>query len=105
MRAELKDLKTKLGATFLFVTHDQIEAMSMGDRIAVLNAGRIAQVGTPYEMYNEPNDVFVAGFVGTPTMNYCPRKLGMEPPWRRQAGSSSASTVPRKNASPTPRDL
>jgi multiple sugar transport system ATP-binding protein len=69
LRAELKDLKTKLGATFLFVTHDQIEAMSMGDRIAVLNSGRIAQVGTPYEMYNEPRDVFVAGFVGTPTMN------------------------------------
>jgi multiple sugar transport system ATP-binding protein len=69
LRAELKDLKSKLGATFLFVTHDQIEAMSMGDRIAVLHAGRIAQVGTPYEMYNEPSDVFVGGFVGTPTMN------------------------------------
>jgi len=69
LRAELKDLKSRLGATFLFVTHDQIEAMSMGDRIAVLNGGRIAQVGTPYEMYNKPNDVFVAAFVGTPTMN------------------------------------
>jgi multiple sugar transport system ATP-binding protein len=69
LRAELKDLKSRLGATFLFVTHDQIEAMSMGDRIAVLNAGRIAQIGTPYEMYNEPSDLFVAGFVGTPTMN------------------------------------
>ena len=69
LRAELKDLKSKLGATFLFVTHDQIEAMSMADRIAVLHAGRIAQVGTPYEMYNEPSNVFVAGFVGTPTMN------------------------------------
>ena len=69
LRAELKDLKSKLGATFLFVTHDQIEAMSMADRIAVLHAGRVAQIGTPYEMYNEPSDVFVAGFVGTPTMN------------------------------------
>jgi multiple sugar transport system ATP-binding protein len=69
LRAELKDLKSKLGATFLFVTHDQIEAMSMGDKIAVLNGGRIVQVGTPYEMYNKPNDVFVAGFVGTPAMN------------------------------------
>ena len=75
LRAELKDLKTKLGATFLFVTHDQIEAMSMGDRIAVLNAGRIAQVGTPHEMYNEPNDVFVAAFVGTPTMNLLPAEV------------------------------
>jgi multiple sugar transport system ATP-binding protein len=69
LRADLKDLKIKLGATFLFVTHDQIEAMSMADRIAVLHAGRIAQVGTPYELYNEPSDIFVAGFVGTPTMN------------------------------------
>ena len=69
LRAELKELKSTLGATFLFVTHDQIEAMSMGDRVAVLHAGRIAQVGTPYEMYHQPNDVFVAGFVGTPTMN------------------------------------
>jgi multiple sugar transport system ATP-binding protein len=76
LRAELKDLKVKLGATFLFVTHDQIEAMSMGDRIAVLDAGRIAQVGTPYEMYNEPNDVFVAGFVGTPTMNLLDAEVG-----------------------------
>jgi len=69
LRAELKDLKTRLGATFLFVTHDQIEAMSMGDRIAVLNAGRIVQVGTPNEMYNQPRNIFVAGFVGSPTMN------------------------------------
>ena len=60
LRAELKDLKNRLGATFLFVTHDQVEAMSMGDRIAVLNAGRIVQVGTPHEIYNEPSDVFVA---------------------------------------------
>jgi multiple sugar transport system ATP-binding protein len=69
LRAELKDLKTALGATFLFVTHDQIEAMSMGDRIAVLDAGRIVQVGTPHEIYNRPRHVFVAGFVGSPAMN------------------------------------
>ena len=69
LRAELKDLKTRLGATFLFVTHDQVEAMSMGDRIAVLNEGRIIQIGTPYEIYNQPNSVFVAGFVGSPVMN------------------------------------
>jgi multiple sugar transport system ATP-binding protein len=69
LRAELKDLQMKLGATFLFVTHDQIEAMSMGDRIGVLNAGRIVQVGTPQQIYNEPRDVFVAAFVGSPAMN------------------------------------
>jgi multiple sugar transport system ATP-binding protein len=59
----------KLGATFVFVTHDQIEAMSMGDKIGILNAGRIVQVGTPQEIYNHPRDIFVAGFVGSPAMN------------------------------------
>ncbi len=69
LRSELKDLQMKLGATFLFVTHDQIEAMSMGDKVGVLNNGRVAQVGTPYEIYNNPRNVFVAGFVGSPAMN------------------------------------
>jgi multiple sugar transport system ATP-binding protein len=69
LRSELKDLQMKLGATFLFVTHDQIEAMSMGDRIGILNGGRIVQVGTPSEIYNRPRDVFVASFVGSPAMN------------------------------------
>ena len=69
LRAELKDLQMKLGATFLFVTHDQVEAMSMGDRIGVLNEGRIAQVGTPQDIYERPRDTFVAGFVGSPAMN------------------------------------
>jgi multiple sugar transport system ATP-binding protein len=69
LRSELKDLQMKLGATFLFVTHDQIEAMSMGDKIGVLNAGRIIQVGTPQEIYNHPRDTFVAAFVGSPAMN------------------------------------
>ncbi len=69
LRAELKDLQMKLGATFLFVTHDQVEAMTMGDRIGVLNNGRVVQVGTPHDIYNRPRDVFVAGFVGSPAMN------------------------------------
>jgi multiple sugar transport system ATP-binding protein len=69
LRAELKDLQMKLGATFLYVTHDQVEAMSMGDRIGVLNHGRIVQVGTPQQIYNQPRDTFVATFVGTPAMN------------------------------------
>jgi len=75
LRAELKDLQMKLGATFLFVTHDQIEAMSMGDRIGVLNQGQIVQVGTPNEIYNQPRDVFVAGFVGSPAMNLVPGEI------------------------------
>ena len=76
LRAELKDLQMKLGATFLFVTHDQIEAMSMGDKVGVLNAGRIVQVGTPQEIYNQPRDIFVAGFVGSPAMNLIDGELG-----------------------------
>jgi multiple sugar transport system ATP-binding protein len=69
LRAELKDLQMKLKSTFLFVTHDQIEAMSMGDKVGVLNQGHIVQVGTPQQIYNRPRNVFVAGFVGSPAMN------------------------------------
>ncbi|HUL08177.1 MAG TPA: ABC transporter ATP-binding protein [Candidatus Acidoferrum sp.] len=75
LRAELKELQLKLGATFLFVTHDQIEAMSMGDRVGVLNQGRIIQVGTPHEIYNRPRDLFVASFVGSPAMNLMPGEV------------------------------
>ncbi len=69
LRSELKDLQMTLGATFLYVTHDQVEAMSMGDKIGVLNEGRLVQVGTPHEIYNHPKDTFVATFVGSPAMN------------------------------------
>ncbi|MBI3526625.1 MAG: ABC transporter ATP-binding protein [Betaproteobacteria bacterium] len=69
LRAELKDLQMKLGATFLYVTHDQVEAMSMGDKVGVLNQGRIIQAGTPQQIYNQPHDTFVATFVGSPAMN------------------------------------
>jgi multiple sugar transport system ATP-binding protein len=69
LRSELKDLQMRLGATFIFVTHDQVEAMTMGDRIGVLNAGKIIQIGTPYEIYNNPRDTFVASFVGSPAIN------------------------------------
>jgi multiple sugar transport system ATP-binding protein len=75
LRSELKNLQASLGATFLFVTHDQIEAMSMGDRIGVLNEGRIVQVGKPAEIYDAPRDTFVAGFVGSPAMNLLPARL------------------------------
>src|SRR5207344_3278822 len=75
LRAELKDLQMKLGATFLYVTHDQVEAMSMGDRVGVLNQGRIIQVGTPQQIYNQPRDTFVATFVGSPAMNLLPARV------------------------------
>ena len=69
LRSELKGLQMNLGATFLYVTHDQVEAMTMGERIGVLRRGKLLQVGTPYEVYNHPVNTYVAKFVGTPTMN------------------------------------
>ena len=70
MRAELKTLLQTLDATTIYVTHDQIEALSMGDRIAVMNKGRIVQLGNPLEVYDNPADTFVGGFIGNPPMNF-----------------------------------
>jgi len=70
MRAELKALLLELGTTTIYVTHDQTEALSMGDRIAVMNRGRIVQVDTPLEVYDHPSEKFVGDFVGTPPMNF-----------------------------------
>lgn len=70
MRGELIALHKKLDTVFIYVTHDQVEAMSMGDRIIVMNAGEIQQVGTPKEIYNSPANKFVAGFIGTPKINF-----------------------------------
>jgi multiple sugar transport system ATP-binding protein len=69
LRTELKNIQMNLGQTFLFVTHDQIEAMSMGDKIGVLNNGSLVQVGTPHEVYSNPRNTFVARSVGSPPMN------------------------------------
>ena len=69
MRAEIRWRQRELGTTTFYVTHDQIEAMSMADRIAILEAGRIQQLGTPSDIYNQPANLFVAGFIGNPSMN------------------------------------
>ncbi len=69
MRSEIKRLHQRLGATIIYVTHDQVEAMTMADRIAVLSAGRVMQVDTPQTLYNRPAALFVAGFTGAPPMN------------------------------------
>jgi len=74
-RVELKELQRELGVTAIFVTHDQVEAMTMGDRIAVMNDGRLEQVGTPSELYDKPRNRFVAGFIGGPPMNMLEGKL------------------------------
>jgi len=79
MRSEIKKLHEKLQTTFIYVTHDQTEALTMGDRIVVLNNGDIQQVDTPYEIYNNPKNTFVAGFVGSPQMNFIGGKdLGLD---------------------------
>jgi ABC-type sugar transport system ATPase subunit len=74
-RAELVDLHRRLEATILYVTHDQVEAMTMGTRVAVMNAGTLQQIGTPQEVYSRPETVFVARFIGTPPMNVLPAGL------------------------------
>ncbi|MGA7603214.1 MAG: ABC transporter ATP-binding protein [Nitrososphaeraceae archaeon] len=70
MRTEIKKLQKKVGITTLYITHDQIEAMSMADKIAVMNGGLLQQVGKPQEIYNQPSNTFVAGFIGSPSMNF-----------------------------------
>ena len=69
MRVKISQLHKELGATMIYVTHDQVEAMTMGDRICVLREGKIMQVDTPLNLYNKPTNKFVAGFIGSPTMN------------------------------------
>lgn len=75
MRSEIKKLHEKLQTTFIYVTHDQTEALTMGDRIVVLDKGKIQQVASPEEIYNNPQNTFVAGFVGSPQMNFIDGEL------------------------------
>ena len=70
MRAEIKALHQRLKTTIIYVTHDQVEAMTMADKIVVMQAGRVEQIGTPLELYDRPKNVFVAGFLGSPAMNF-----------------------------------
>ncbi|WP_448955642.1 ABC transporter ATP-binding protein [Labrys neptuniae] len=79
MRAEIKELHQRLKTTTIYVTHDQIEAMTMADRIVVLHDGIIEQIGTPLELYDRPANLFVAGFIGSPAMNFLRGKLEISP--------------------------
>ena len=76
MRSEIRGLHERLGSTSIFVTHDQVEAMTMADRIVVMRAGRLEQAGPPLELYDRPQNAFVAGFVGSPAMNLLPGQAG-----------------------------
>jgi sn-glycerol 3-phosphate transport system ATP-binding protein len=76
MRLEIKKLQRQLGTTSIYVTHDQVEAMTLADRLIVMNAGVAEQIGTPIEVYERPATAFVAGFIGSPSMNFLPATLG-----------------------------
>ena len=78
MRAEIIKLRERINTTFIYVTHDQTEAMTLGDRIVIMRDGYIQQIGTPQEVFNNPRNLFVAGFIGTPQMNFFDAKLTKE---------------------------
>jgi multiple sugar transport system ATP-binding protein len=75
MRTEVSRLQKRLGTTTVYVTHDQTEAMTLGDRVAVMRGGLLQQVGPPQELYRNPTNIFVAGFIGSPAMNFMPASL------------------------------
>lgn len=87
MRVELVELHKKLGTTFVYVTHDQVEAMSMGEDVIVMNQGEIQQQGSPLTVYNAPENVFTAQFIGTPPMNVIPKERLAAPFTRKQLES------------------
>ncbi len=84
LRRELKLLHQNLGSTMLYVTHDQVEAMTLASRIVVMRAGKIQQLGTPAEVYERPANLFVAGFLGAPAMNFMSGKLGVDRHFRNE---------------------
>ena len=102
MRAELTALHRRLGTTMIYVTHDQIEAMTMADRIVVLRAGRVEQEGTPLALYNAPQNRFVAGFIGSPQMNFLRGTVATgengAPALALEAAASRPFAVPRLDA-------
>ncbi|MGZ3342827.1 MAG: sn-glycerol-3-phosphate import ATP-binding protein UgpC [Reyranella sp.] len=91
MRLEIKRLQRELAVTSLYVTHDQIEAMTMADRLIVMNAGSADQIGTPMDVYDRPASVFVAGFIGSPAMNFLAAKVGQGSRSVDLAGTGTAS--------------
>jgi multiple sugar transport system ATP-binding protein len=95
MRTEIKRVHQKVKTTTVYVTHDQVEAMTLADRVVVMSQGRIEQIGTPHELYHHPRTHFVAGFIGSPAMNFIPCRL-------EQAGSGLRARVSDTIALPVP---
>ena len=108
-RTQIASLQRRLGVTTVYVTHDQIEAMTMGDRVAVLKDGLLQQCDTPRRMYDHPNNVFVAGFIGSPAMNLLDVAVvdgGVKPgpaPTRSHASTSRTSTARASRWASAPR--
>jgi multiple sugar transport system ATP-binding protein len=99
MRREIARLHQELDATMIYVTHDQVEAMTLGDRIVVMNKGHVQQIDTPMELYDHPRNRFVAGFIGSPAMNFIDGKLSAsDPPEFIADGNALTLTVPRSLA-------
>jgi len=94
MRREIKKLHTTLGTTMIYVTHDQVEAMTMGDRIVVMKDGYVHQFDSPLKVYSEPNDRFVAGFIGSPSMNFIPVEVQSGDDIRLSAGDLEFQVPP-----------
>jgi multiple sugar transport system ATP-binding protein len=100
MRAEISKLHQRLQTTFIYVTHDQIEAMTMASRIAVINRGLLQQLDTPQNLYDHPNNLFVAGFIGSPAMNFFPGKLRRDDGKLVVDASDFAVPIPAKKSKP-----
>ena len=103
MRLEVTKLQKQLGTTAVYVTHDQVEAMTMADKIVVLNAGQIEQYGSPLELYERPANLFVAGFIGSPKMNFVSGDAAGEPGVATSAsGPNTSKSASRAKAGPGP---
>ncbi len=95
MRMEFARLKARLGTTMIYVTHDQVEAMTLADKIVVMNAGRIEQVGSPIDLYDRPTNRFVAGFIGSPRMNFLPVRSARNGEAEVPGGRLALSSAPQ----------
>jgi multiple sugar transport system ATP-binding protein len=101
MRREIAALHQRLGATMIYVTHDQVEAMTLGDRIVVLDRGRVQQIAPPLELYDRPRNIFVAGFIGSPAMNLVPGTVvreGEDAAFRMRGTETNVTLAPAWNA-------
>jgi sn-glycerol 3-phosphate transport system ATP-binding protein len=100
MRVEIKRLQARLGVTSLYVTHDQVEAMTLADRLMVMNAGIAEQVGAPMEIYHRPASVFVAGFIGSPAMNFLPGRMSDDARTIELRGGETLKVAASQGAAP-----